>query len=167
MDYYIYQQIGDGEVTKIATVTNVQTYTVTGLKPKTTYKFSVSAYNGLRESAKTEAITVTTTDIPLTGITLTIDKTALEVGGTATITVAVTPTDETSGTPVLASSDTKVVTISGTTLTAAGVGTANISATLGSISAKVVTITVYAALVTPTKLAASATTTTGTTLTWS
>jgi hypothetical protein len=167
MDYYIYQQIGDGEVTKIATVTNAKTYTVTGLKPKTTYKFSVSAYNGLRESSKTAAITVTTADIPLTGITLTIDKTALEVGGTATITVAVTPVDETSGEPALVSSNTAVATISGKTLTAKGVGTTNISATSGGINANVITVTVYAALITPTNLAASATTTTGTTLTWS
>ena len=167
MDYYIYEQVGSGTATKIATVTDVTTYTVTGLKPKTTYSFSVSAYNGLRESAKTTAITVTTSDIPLTSITLSIDKTALEVGGTATLSVAVTPTDETSGAPSLASSDTKVATISGTTLTAVGVGTASISATNGSITAKAVMVTVYAALVTPTNLAASGTTTTGTTLTWS
>ena len=97
MKYYIYQGLGDsGELTKIAEVTDVKTYTATGLKPNTKYRFAVSAYNGLRESAKSNIITVTTAQIPVQSITLAISKTSFEVGETAKITVTLTPPTQTS-----------------------------------------------------------------------
>lgn len=168
MDYYIWQQIGDAEPAKIGTVTDAKTYKVTGLTPKTTYKFMVSAYNGLRESEKSEAVTVTTSDIPVTAITLSINKTALEVGGTAMATVTFVPEDQTDGTPVLTSSNTDVATIdSNGAIKAVGVGTTNIVAKIDDVSSKVVTIQVYEALLEVSRLTATDTTTTGTTLTWS
>lgn len=67
MKYYIYQGTGtSGELTKIAEVTDQKTYTVTGLQAKTTYRFAVSSYNGLRESAKSNIVTVTRSEIPST-----------------------------------------------------------------------------------------------------
>lgn len=51
MKYYIYQGIGsDGELKKVAEVTDKKEYTATGLTANSTYRFAVSAYNGLRES---------------------------------------------------------------------------------------------------------------------
>ncbi|MYU49827.1 fibronectin type III domain-containing protein [Lactobacillus salivarius] len=87
MKYYIYQGLSDsGELTKIAEVTDVKTYTVTGLEANTKYRFAVSTYNGLRESAKSNIITVTTAQISVQSITLAISKTSFEVGETTTIT---------------------------------------------------------------------------------
>lgn len=168
MDYYIYQGLkSDGSDTKkIATVTDKLTYTVTGLAPNTTYYFYVTAWNGTRESAKSEMLTVATSAIPLTGITLSLDKTALEVGGTGTLTVTVTPANETSGTPTIASSDTKVVTVSGKTVTAVGVGTAKITATLGSVTSTAITVTVYEALKSIATLTKGDVTTTSVVLNW-
>ena len=61
MKFYIYRGVGSsGELTKIAEVTDAKTYTDTGLQPKTIYRYAVSAYNGLRESDKSNIITVTT-----------------------------------------------------------------------------------------------------------
>lgn len=61
MKYYIYQGVGaDGELVKIAEVTDKKEYTATGLTANSTYRFAVSAYNGLRESAKSNVITVKT-----------------------------------------------------------------------------------------------------------
>ena len=102
MKYYIYQGLSDsGELTKIAEVTDVKTYTVTGLEANTKYRFAVSTYNGLRESAKSNIITVTTAQISVQSITLAISKTSFEVGETTKITVTLTPPNQTSGTPTL------------------------------------------------------------------
>jgi uncharacterized protein YjdB len=168
MDYYIYQGLkSDGsDAKKVATVTDKLTYTVTGLAPNTTYYFYVSAYNGLRESAKSTLLTVATSAIPLTGIVLSIDKQALEVGGTAALTVTVTPADETSGTPTLASSDTDVATISGKTVKAIAPGTTSITAKLGEVSATAITLTVYEALKTIATLVKGTVTTTSVVLNW-
>ena len=132
MKYYIYQGLGDsGELTKIAEVTDVKTYTATGLKANTKYRFAVSAYNGLRESDKSNIITVTTAQIPVQSITLAIDKTSLEVGGTAKITVTVTPPNQTSGTPILSSTNSEVATVDNSgNLQAVGVGSTTITANI-------------------------------------
>lgn len=112
MKYYIYQGVGaDGDLNKIAEVEDKKEYTVTGLMANSTYRFAVSSYNGLRESAKSNVITVKTSAIPVQSITLAIDKTALEVGGTAKVTVTITPANETDGPAVLSSSDTSVATV--------------------------------------------------------
>ncbi|WP_373875446.1 Ig-like domain-containing protein [Lapidilactobacillus luobeiensis] len=168
MDYYIYQatKSDNSDVKKIGTVTDTLTYTVTGLKPNTTYYFSVTAWNGLRESAKSTLLTVATSAIPVTGLTLSLDKTALEVGDTGALTLTVTPTNQTSGTPTIASSDTKVATISGKTVTAVGVGTTKITATLGTVTSTAITVTVYEALKSIKTLTKGAVTTTSIVLNW-
>lgn len=132
MKYYIYQGIGtDGDLKKIAEVTDEKEYTVTGLTANATYRFAVSSYNGLRESAKSNVITVKTAAIKVQSITLAIDKTALEVGGTAKVTVTIIPANETDGPAVLSSSNTQVATVDNDgNVKAVAPGTATITAKL-------------------------------------
>ena len=168
MKYYIYRGIGSsGELTKIGEVTDTKTYTDTGLQPKTIYRYAVSAYNGIRESAKSNIITVTTAEIPVSTITLSLTKTSFEVGETAKITVTVTPPNQTSWAPTLTSTDTKVATVDNAgNVTAVGVGTTTIQATLAGKTSNMLTLKVYEALVTVSSLASSNVTATGVTLTW-
>lgn len=168
MKYYIYRGIGSsGELTKIGEVTDTKTYTDTGLQPKTIYRYAVSAYNGIRESAKSNIITVTTAEIPVSTITLSLTKTSFEVGETAKITVTVTPPNQTSGTPTLASTNTKVATVDNSgNVRAVGVGTTTITASLAGKTSNMLTITVYEALVNVNDLSSSNITATGATLTW-
>lgn len=168
MKYYIYRGIGSsGELTKIGEVTDTKTYTDTGLQPKTVYRYAVSAYNGLRESEKSNIITVTTAEIPVSTITLSITKTSFEVGETAKITVTVTPPNQTSGTPTLASTNTKVATVDNSgNVRAVGVGTTTITASLAGKTSNMLTMTVYEALVNVNDLSSSNITATGATLTW-
>ncbi len=166
--YNVYQKEGSTtDWTKLGTATQ-KTYTVNNLKPKTEYTFAVTATNGLREGDKTAVVTVTTSNIATTAVTLAVDTNALEVGGTAKATVTITPADETDGAASYTSSNMAVATVNASTgaITAVGEGTANITANVGSITSAAITVTVYAALVTVTNLAASGTTPTGTTLTW-
>jgi len=168
MKFYIYQGIGtDGELTKVAEVENKKEYTVTGLTANSTYRFAVSSYNGLRESAKSNVITVKTSAIPVQSITLAIDKTALEVGGTAKVTVTITPANETDGAAVLSSSNTDVATVdSDGNVSAVGAGTADITAKIGEKVSNVISLTVYEALVNVTNLAASNVTPNSLDLSW-
>ena len=168
MKFYIYQGTGaDGELTKIGEVENAKTYTVTGLKAHSTYRFAVSAYNGLRESAKSNIITVQTQAIPVQSITLAIDKTALEVGQSAKITVTITPADETDGAATLTSSDDKVATVDNDgNVRAIAPGTATISAKVGEKTSNIISLTVYEALVTVTNLISKNVTTNSTDLAW-
>ncbi|WP_367333748.1 Ig domain-containing protein [Limosilactobacillus sp.] len=149
MKYYIYQGEGtDGELQKVAEVTDQKTYTATGLNANSTYRFAVSAYNGLRESAKSNVITVQTSAIPVEGITLAIDNTALEVGQDSKITVTITPSNETDGSAVLSSSNANVATVDNEgNVKAIGVGTADITAKVGEKVSNVISIIVYEALV--------------------
>ena len=149
MKYYIYQGLGDaGELKKIAEVTDAKTYTATGLQANTTYRFAVSAYNGLRESSKSNIVTVKTNAIPVQSITLAIDKTALEVGQTAKISVTITPANETDGGAVLESSNTQVATVDNSgNVQAVGIGSATITAKVGTKASNVISLTVYEALV--------------------
>ncbi|WP_127849490.1 fibronectin type III domain-containing protein [Lacticaseibacillus hulanensis] len=62
----------------LTTVTNVLTYTASGLTPLTSYTFGVSVWNGVRESAKV------TLAVKTRGIQLTIPKT-LTVGASVTL----------------------------------------------------------------------------------
>lgn len=168
MKFYIYQGVGtDGELKKVAEVENKKEYTVTGLTANATYRFAVSSYNGLRESAKSNVITVKTSAIPVQGITLAIDKTALEVGGTAKVTVTITPANETDGAAVLSSSNTDVATVdSDGNVSAVGAGTADITAKIGEKVSNVISLTVYEALVNVTNLAASNVTPNSLDLSW-
>lgn len=149
MKYYIYQGEGaDGKLQKVAEVTDQKTYTATGLNANSTYRFAVSAYNGLRESAKSNIITVKTSAIPVESITLAIDKTALEVGGTAKVTVTINPAKESDGSAVLSSSNADVATVDNDgNVKAIGVGTADITAKVGEKVSNVISIIVYEALV--------------------
>lgn len=157
MKYYIYQGVGTGgELNKIAEVEDKKEYTVTGLTANSTYRFAVSSYNGLRESAKSNVITVNTSAIPVAGITLAIDNTALEVGGTAKITVTITPASETDGGAVLTSSNSQVAMVDGDgNVKAIAPGTATITATVGGKTSNVISLTVYEALVDVTNLTSS------------
>lgn len=157
MKYYIYQGMGtDGALNKIAEVEDKKEYTVTGLTANSTYRFAVSSYNGLRESAKSNVITVNTSAIPVEGITLSIDNTALEVGGTAKITVTITPANETDGGAVLTSSNPKVATVDGDgNVKAIAPGNATITAKVGEKTSNVISLTVYEALVDVTNLTSS------------
>ena len=168
MKFYIYQGIGtDGELKKVAEVENKKEYTVTGLTANATYRFAVSSYNGLRESAKSNVITVKTSAIPVQSITLAIDKTALEVGGTAKVTVTITPANETDGVAVLSSSNTDVATVdSDGNVSAVGAGTADITAKIGEKVSNVISLTVYEALVNVTNLAATNVTPNSLDLSW-
>ena len=168
MKYYIYQGVGtDGELKKIAEVEDKKEYTATGLTANATYRFAVSSYNGLRESAKSNVITVKTTAIPVQSITLAIDKTALEVSGTAKVTVTITPANETDGTAELTSSNTQVATVDNSgNVRALKPGTATITAKIGSKSSNVISLTVYEALVNVTNLTSSNVTPNSIDLSW-
>ena len=157
MKYYIYQGVGaDGELTKIAEVTDKKEYTATGLTANSTYRFAVSAYNGLRESAKSNVLTVKTSAIPVQSITLAIDKTALEVGGNAKVTVTITPANQTDGDITLVSSNTQVATVDNVgNVTAVAPGAATITAKIGEKTSNVISLTVYEALVNVTNLTSS------------
>lgn len=168
MKYYIYQGVGEsGELTKIAEVTDQKAYTVTGLKAKTTYRFAVSSYNGLRESAKSNIVTVATSENPVQSITIAIDKTALEVGGTAKVGVTVTPANETDGNYTLSSTTPTVATVDQSgNVKAIAPGTTTIKATVGTKTSNVVKITVYEALVNVSSLTSSNVTTNSVGLSW-
>lgn len=157
MKYYIYQGIGsDGELKKVAEVTDKKEYTATGLTANSTYRFAVSAYNGLRESAKSNVITVKTSAIPVQSITLAIDKTALEVGGTAKVTVTITPANQTDGEVTLTSSNSQVAAVDNEgNVRAIASGTATITAKIGEKVSNAISLTVYETLVTVTNLTAN------------
>lgn len=157
MKYYIYQGIGnDGELKKVAEVTDKKEYTATGLTANSTYRFAVSAYNGLRESAKSNVITVKTSAIPVQSITLAIDKTALEVGGTAKVTVTITPANQTDGEVTLTSSNSQVAAVDNEgNVRAVASGTATITAKIGEKVSNAISLTVYETLVTVTNLMAN------------
>ena len=169
MKYYIYKGVGtDGELQKIAEVENKKEYTFTGLSANTTYRFAGSAYNGLRESSKSNVSTVKTAAIPVQSITLAIDKTALEVGGTAKVTVTITPANETDGPAVLTSSNSQVATVDNAGNVRAGApGTATISAKIGAKTSNVISLTVYEALVNVTNLTSKNVTPNSVDLAWS
>ena len=168
MKYYIYQGTGtDGELKKIAEVTDKKTYTATGLAANSTYRFAVSAYNGLRESAKSNVITVKTAAIPVQSITLAIDKTSLEVGQSAKISITITPANETDGPVALTSSNSEVATVDNSgNVKAVGVGSATVTAKIGEKVSNVISLTVYEALVNVTNLAATNVTPNSLDLSW-
>ncbi len=169
MKFYIYQGTGtDGELKKVAEVENKKEYTVTGLTANSTYRFAVSSYNGLRESAKSNVITVKTSAIPVQSITLAIDKTALEVGQGAKVTVTITPANETDGPAVLTSSNSQVATVDNAgNVRAVAPGTATISAKIGAKTSNVISLTVYEALVNVTNLTSKNVTPNSVDLAWS
>lgn len=168
MKFYIYQGVGtDGELKKIAEVENKKEYTVTGLTANSTYRFAVSSYNGLRESAKSNVITVKTSAIPVQSITLAIDKTALEVGQGAKVTVTITPANETDGPALLTSSNSQVATVDNSgNVRAVAPGTATITAKIGEKTSNVISLTVYEALVNVSDLTSKNVTTNSTDLAW-
>ncbi len=161
MIYYIYQ---NNE--KIKEVNGDKTVTITGLSPNVEYTFAVSAWNGMRESAKSNVVTVTTSAIPVTSITLSISQT-MEVGNSIKATVTLAPTDATNKTVTYKSSDTSIATVAADgTVKALKPGTFTLTATASSGKAATATITVYEALVTVTSLATSNVTSNAVTLTW-
>lgn len=161
MIYYIYQ---NNE--KIKEVNGDKTVTITGLSPNVEYTFAVSAWNGMRESAKSNVVTVTTSAIPVTSITLSISQT-MEVGNSIKATVTLAPTDATNKAVTYSSSDTTIATVAADgTVKALRPGAFTLTATASSGKAATATITVYEALVTVTSLATSNVTSNAVTLTW-
>lgn len=161
MIYYIYQ---NNE--KIKEVTDSKTVTITGLSPNTQYTFAVSAWNGIRESAKSNVVTITTSAIPVTSITLSISKT-MEVGNSIKATVNLEPQEATNKTVTYKSSAETIATVEPDgTVKALKPGTFTLTATASSGKSATATITVYEALATVTSLASSNVTSNAVTLTW-
>lgn len=159
MIYYIYQN-----GTKIKEVTNVKTVTITGLASNMSYTFAVSAWNGKKESAKSNVVTVTTSTVPATAITITITD-YMETGQSVKAVVALTP-NNTTDTVTYTSSDTSIATVDADgTVKALKTGTVTITATASSGKSVTTTIGIYEPM-TVTNLVASNTTASGTTLTW-
>lgn len=160
MIYYIYQNDK-----KIKEVTDVKTATITGLSANTSYTFAVSAWNGKKESSKSNVVTVRTSTIPATAITITITD-YMETGQSVKAVVALTPTN-TTDTVTYKSSDDNTATVSADgTVKALKTGSVTITATASSGKAATATIKVYEALVTVTSLATSNVTSSAVTLTW-
>ena len=160
MIYYIYQNDK-----KIKEVTDVKTATITGLSANTSYTFAVSAWNGKKESSKSNVVTVRTSTIPATAITITITD-YMETGQSVQAVVALTPTN-TTDTVTYTSSDAATATVSSDgTVKALKTGSVTITATATSGRTATATIGIYEPMVTVTNLVASNTTASGTTLTW-
>jgi uncharacterized protein YjdB len=160
MIYYIYQND-----TKVQEVTDVKTATITGLAANTSYTFAVSAWNGKKESAKSNVVTVKTSTIPVTNITISITD-YMETGQSVKAVVSLTP-NNTTDTVTYTSSDTSIATVAGDgTVKALRTGSVTITATTTSGKTATATIGIYEPMVTVTNLAASNTTASGTTLTW-
>lgn len=161
MIYYIYQNDK-----KIKEVTDAKTVTITGLSPNVEYTFAVSAWNGIRESDKSNVVTVTTASIPVTSITLTISKT-MEVGNSIKAAVTLIPTDATNKTVTYKSNNETIATVAPDgTVKALKPGEFTLTATASSGKSATATIKVYEALVTVTSLATSNVTSSAVTLTW-
>ena len=112
-------------------------------------------------------ITVNTSAIPVELITLAIDKTALEVGQGAKVTVTITPANETDGATVLTSSNPQVATVDGAgNVKAIAPGKADITAKIGEKVSNVISLTVYEALVNVTNLASKNVTANSVDLSW-
>lgn len=160
MIYYIYQNDK-----KIKEVTNVKTVTITGLAANTSYTFAVSAWNGKKESAKSNVVTIKTSTIPATAITISITG-YMETGQSVKAVVALTPTN-TTDTVTYKSSETSIATV-GTdgTVKALKTGSVTITATATSGKTATATIGIYEPMVTVKNLVASNTTASGTTLKW-
>lgn len=160
MQYYVYQ---NGE--KIKTVDNAKTVVITGLKANTKYEFAVSAFNGVRESAKSNLVSVTTSAVPTTAITLTIPA-GIELGQNITAKITLTP-PETTDTVAYKSSDDTIATIGGDgAIKPLKTGKVTFTATASSGKAATAEVTIYEALVDVKNLASSNVTPTSVTLTW-
>lgn len=160
MQYYIYQ---NGE--KIKTVDNDKTVVITGLKANTKYEFAVSAFNGLRESAKSNVVSVTTSSIPATYITLTIPAT-IELGQNITAKITLTP-PETTDTVSYKSSNDGIATIGGDgAIKPLKTGKVTFTATTSSGRSATAEVTIYEALVDVKSLVISNVSPTSVTLKW-
>lgn len=156
---------GDDGLTKAADGT--YSYVVTGLQPASKHSFAVSADNGEGEGDKSTAIDVTTSDIGVTSVTLTIAKSA-HVGDTLTAQVTIVPPDATDQSVTYAVDDSSLATIADDgTLTCKAPGTVTITATTKGGQKATATVTIYEVMVTVTDLKASAVTSTSATLSWS
>lgn len=160
MIYYIYQND-----TKVKEVTDVKTVTITGLAANTSYTFAVSAWNGKKESAKSNVVTVKTSTIPATSITISITD-YMEIGQSVKAVVTVAPSNTTDGVTYTSSDATTATVDANGTVKALKKGTVTITATTASGRTATATITIYEPMVTVTNLVSSNTTASGTTLTW-
>jgi len=160
MIYYIYQNDK-----KVKEVTDVKTVTITGLAANTSYTFAVSAWNGKKESSKSNVVTVKTSTIPVTSITISITD-YMETGQSVKAVVTLAPSN-TTDTVSYKSSDDSIATVAADgTVKALKTGSVTITATASSGKTATATIGIYEPMVTVTNLAVSNTTASSTTLTW-
>ena len=160
MIYYIYQ---NNE--KIKEVADAKTVTISGLSPNTQYTFAVSAWNGKKESDKSNVVTVKTSTIPATSITITITD-YMETGQSVKAVVTLAPSN-TTDTVTYTSSDNNIATVGEDgTVKALKTGSVTITATATSGKSATATIGIYEPMVTVTNLSSANTTSSGTTLTW-
>lgn len=160
MIYYIYQNDK-----KIKEVTDVKTATITGLSANTSYTFAVSAWNGKKESAKSNVVTVKTSTIPATSITISITD-YMETGQSVKAVVSLAPSN-TTDTVTYKSSDNTTATVGADgTVKALKTGSVTITATASSGKSATATIGIFEPMVTVTNLRSANTTSSGTTLMW-
>ncbi|WP_248928304.1 S-layer homology domain-containing protein [Paenibacillus hamazuiensis] len=132
--------------TFIAKVTSGTSYTVTNLSPATAYSFTVSAANADGESAKSQAVNVTTTGLAVEGLLSDQGDQVLSVGDTLQLTAKAVYSDQSirkvDDGVTYSSSDPSVATVdSNGVITAKAPGTVTITVSFGGKSYSV-TITV-------------------------
>lgn len=108
-----------------SSVASVSEDKVTALKAGSC-KISATSKNG---KTSTVSITVKASEVEVTGIELTLDKTTLTVGESTTATVKINPADATDKSYTISSSDTSVASVSGDKVTALKAGSCKITAT--------------------------------------
>ena len=172
MKFHIYQNdaeittVSDGDSALTKASDGTYSYVVTGLTAGVKYSFSISADNGEGEGTRSAAVDVTTSDIGVTSVTLTIAKTA-HVGDTLTAQVTIVPPDATDQHVTYSVNDTKLASISTDgTLTCIAPGTITVTAAADGGQKATATVTIYEVMVSITNLAASNITTTSATLNW-
>lgn len=130
------------------------------------HSLALAAFNGLEEGPKTDVLSVTTSAIPVTGITIKIAAT-MTVGQSLKATITIEPTDATDKSVTYKSSDVTIATVAADgTVKALKAGSVTITVTTASGKTATATITIYEALVTVTGLKATNVTATGYDVTW-
>jgi len=109
--------------TGIATVSNG---TVTGVAAGAA---TITATTQDGSKTATCAVTVTNTNVPVTGVTLNKTVTSINVGGSETLVATVAPSNATNKTVTWSSSNTAIATVNNGTVTGIAAGTATVTVT--------------------------------------
>ncbi|GHV81637.1 hypothetical protein AGMMS49991_01950 [Spirochaetia bacterium] len=120
-----------GVIQPITAAKGAQTKVITGLINGTLYTFSVKAVYAAGNKSETASITATPSaaSVAVTGVNLSKNTLSLIVGGTATLTAAVTPANAGNTGVTWSSSNNGTATVSGGVVTAVAAGTATITVT--------------------------------------